>query len=952
MKHNRYILGWLTILITMLFCTGFFEGNKAKKEYRMGVESYNEKDYKKGLTHLKKALEFKPGFKQARDLKPWLNFKLNQIKEAEKDFSNVLKKDPENINAVHGMAWVYFVKAKYDKSEDLFKKQRALAEEHISHPDFDYYLEPDKMFFLSIRSWANFGLGLLAEKRGFTSYAIEYYQKALADPNKFIDKSKIPITLSELFIANKKYMQAARVLEEAVDNLKKPGHLLLLRTGWAHFQAGEYQKATQSFKSSLEIKADTASGLYGLGFSLYKLDKIKKAKNYFKKAIKNYPYYMDGLSVYSVINAQPSYQELWKNFGLAYYRLGNYPAASFKLSLYLNYKPDDYEALIASAWSHRWTGFLVEAKNEFDRSIEISKIIKPDDAGPYVGLGSTYLAAGKLLKAGEEFQNALSVDSNNADAYNGLGHYYLKTGDKRKARESFDAAIEIMPDHFDSISQLAGLFFTEKDYSNAAAHYNKLIKINPYLVAPHNLAGWCAYYMERYEAAIKEFKISKKLNPYLADCYYGTGLTLHDQGKKDKAKREFATAIKIAPLYAHTKHLEKLISENPGWDSLRLTLGWSYYRFRLYHLALKAFESTGKASESGWEPARGKAWCHYWLGRYDMAQALFRELIQQNSEDVDAMIGKGWVLFNKKEYDDSMTIMEQVINKNPRLTKCWRTIAAIHHAKGNYAQERLVYDKIKQLEPKSIDVHNSTGWSFYKQRNYVEAIKAFNKSIELAPNFGESHYGTGVSHFQIGKIEEAGKELKKAIYLYPGFMDGNAFYDILDSDKRLSSLTNDMGWSYFYKLHYQAALFHFNRSLKKQPDFEGSILGKGASLYMLGKYKEAVQTYSQLTGKVPDSGKYWDKWSYMILNTGWSHYYMKDYKNAAVSFVRLEKYHSGLNYIAPLNGLGWCALKLGDSKKARELFSRSLETLPGNYQAEKGMATILDELNHKKMQEK
>ena len=934
MKWKIHVFAWAIVLIFPFCSYGWFGVSKAKSEYDLGLETYQEEKYEESLVHLKKALEIDPEYSPAKDLIPWLHFKLNRIEAAEAYFAKAADENPNDINAVQGMAWIYAVKGDYDKAEEMFKQQLQLAERHTNDEYFPRYKASDRKYLLSIRSDANYGMGNIAQKRGDIAGAIEFFKKAMWAPNQFVREETIALSLADLYLAQKDYKETGRTLEKAVKATKKKDVNLLNKTGWVYFAAGEYDEAGKFFSASLKERKDDSESLYGMAVSLYKQEKFKDARAYLKKAIEKNPYYVDVDFVHAMIREKSDYRELWKDFGMAYYSLGDYPAARFKFSIYNAIDPNDYDVRMASGWSNRWAGFIAEAKTDFDKSLTL----KPGNTEPIVGRGSTFLASGKYPEAEQEFKKALSIKPQDAGAFNGLGHLYLITGDRGKARNNFLSAIKADAKHFDSLAQMAALSFQEKDYSGASAYYRKLIDLNPLLIAPHNSLGWCLYYLGKHTEAEKEFGRSKELNPYLADCYYGLGLTYYAQGRKDEAKNSFATAIQIAPLYAHTAKLEELISANPDWKSLYLTLGWSYYRFRNYTGALKAFEISGKSQEPEWDPLRGRAWSHYWLGQYDSAYPLFKQLTDSDETDADASVGIGWVLFNQRKYNESMAVMKRIVEKNSRLTQCWRTIAAVHYVNGDLEKARETYNKVKGMEPKATDVFNNTGWSYYKQRNYREAINAFQQSIQIAPGFGEPHYGLGLSYYRTGKVDEARKELLSAIYLYPAFMDSQDFYDILDSNPDLVTLTNDMGWSYFYMQYYQAALFHFDRMLKKQSEFIDAILGKGATLYVLGDWDGAIESYSQLSGKVPASGKFWDKWSNMINNLGWCYYYKGNYQKALSAFKDLDQYHRNLNFIAPLNGVGWCYLKLNDKAKAKEAFTRSLEILPGNYLAESGLA--------------
>lgn len=941
MKNRWNVFLALSLLAACLF--GMSACLQSSINYSKGLDSYKSHDYANAEKSLKTALQGDPGSKDAKALLAWTYFKQNRIQEAEALFVQLEKQDKDDINVAQGFAWIAYLKGEFDKAKGYFQKEVKWSTEHTKSADFSFYSPEAQLYCESIGSDGNHGLGLVAKAKGNPQEAIQSLGAAVKLRNQFTAKSKILTDLGDIYSANKKEAEALSAYERAAKEEAsegKPGaekgNTALLKLGWAQYGQKKFAQAEESFSKALLVKPGQEEGLYGLTLAQYEQAKADQAYGSLAKLVAINPFYPEAAPIYGMIEKKTAWRALWKDWGLAYYRLGYYSPALFRLLGYLkDVKPNDIDALMAAGWCYRWLGYLDKAMETFKAAGAIS----PSADEVQVGLGSTYLGYGRARESKEAFDRALQMNPGSHLAHNGLAYYYSFRKDTAKTEESLRKALGIKKEHYDSQAFLANLLYGEKRYQDAAVEYARLTEMDRMAVAPWNSLGWASYYGSKYEDALKAFEESKRRNPYLADAHYGLGITYAKLGKKDEAKKEFVAAINIYPYYSHTQDLIGLIKQYPDWVDLYATLGWSYYYYLQYALAGPAFEEYSKARKDD-AVTRPLAWCKYFTGQLDQAYAMFQDLLKKDPNDVDAMVGCGWVLFYKNKDDEAMQVLQNATKQKPELADAWRTISAIAFRKKDYKQAEAVSKKIAELQPLATDSHNNQGWAFYHERNYKEAIEKFNKSIQIYRYYGEPHYGLALCHLKMNETDKAVQELTTAVYLYPAYMDGEELYKIIKDTPKLKGLHNDLGWSYYNQFNYKAAGFHFDRALKNDPRDPIALLGLGTVDYVLGDFKGAAEKYDKLTPQVPATSKQWDKWSYMLDNLGWSWYSLKNYEKAISSFERLERYHPEIRYVAPLNGRAWSEFRKGNKDAARKLFEESLKIFPGNYSAEAGIAAL------------
>jgi tetratricopeptide (TPR) repeat protein len=954
MKRNRYWVFWCIVFLSIMFLPAYqtdvnaaISSKSETSYYKEGLNYFKNKDYDLSIKSLLKALELKPDYVEAKQLLGWDYIKTGRILDAENMFLDVRKQKKDDIAVIQGLAWTYSIQGKVNESEKFFKDELAWVEKHFRNFNYNDYPTEDKKYIESIYSDGNYGLASLANTQGNYPLAVKYFEAALKYANQFTSRSEILMACGDVYYFQGKYGEAVPLYEKAVKEDKK-SLTPQLKLAWSQYFNKKYTDAEKIFEKALTLssKAESVESIYGIALCNYMQNKFDTAYNNFAKAIAVNPYYMDNNVVNGILEKKPEWKTLWKDFGLAYkgryaynYRLGNYPAALYKLDGYLlKVNPKDIEALIAEGWSYRWLGYLDKAIETFNDALKLNP--KADEA--YVGLGSAYLSYGKPTESLNALNQALSINPKSPTAYNGLAYYYFSQKNEAKAEEYARKAVSMKADYFDSQAFVANILLGQKHYNESIKEYEKLVQIDKSVFSSWNVLGWAYYNAGKYDEALNSFNESKKIYPFFVEANYGIGLALAKKGDMRGAKEALITAIQIYPYYSHTKDLLELIKANPEWADLYKTLGWSYYDNLQYQPALAAFKEYLAIKPGDMDATRGIAWSGYWIGQMDTAYSGFKEILNKKSNDTDALVGMGWVLYIRGKDDEALGYLEKAIRLDDKMINAWRTIGAIHFRNNRLNEANTVYAKIAAIEPRAVDSYNNQGWILYKEFKYNEAIAKFNESLKINPNLGEPYYGLALSNVKMGDMDKAKANFEKAMYLYPGYMDGKDLYDILDKNPKLKDLYNALGWSYYYQYSYDAAKSHFNKILKAEPDNKNALLGMGTIAYVLGDFKGALDYYNKVLPGISKTSPAWDKYSYMLDNLGWCYYYLKNYEKAYEAFKRLEDYHPEISYIAAINGQGWCELMKGDKADAEKLFLKSLKLVPYNYSAELGIKSVRD----------
>ena len=178
-------------------------------------------------------------------------------------------------------------------------------------------------------------------------------------------------------------------------------------------------------------------------------------------------------------------------------------------------------------------------------------LTSPNSFRAHINLGNAYEKKGLNTAAFEEYQNALSIDTNDADIYNNLGIYYNKMNLFDDAIRHFMRCLNINPKHPRAYNNLGVVFTKQRRLDDAIQVFREAISINPLYPDAHNNLGIACYRKGLMDDAEGEFKLAISIEPYHAEAHNDLGILYNDRRLFDEAIREFEMAVQIKPNYAN-----------------------------------------------------------------------------------------------------------------------------------------------------------------------------------------------------------------------------------------------------------------------------------------------------------------------------------------------------------------------------------------------------------------
>ena len=374
--------------------------------------------------------------------------RLGQYEESIKVLEKALETGKNAIEVEYNMGFTYKLMGKYDKAISCFdyviaeNPNDVLAYNHIGtiYAKQNAHAKALQFYQRALQIDENhpvlhFNSAVSYCAVGNYEGAEFAYEKALRVRPDWIDAM---VGLSELYIREKKYKDAAEVLDQAL--LIKPGDKqLLVSNGKVCSYLGNYSEAEKSYLRVLQTEETNQDALLGLE-SVYETEgRTDDAFGILNKMVRVMPENKHVAGRYVKILIDKNYLEE------AYAQLEKMNAAGSEDTLLLNL-----------------LGQYYTRKNDFERAENCFRkisMIAPDNIAYIRDSAVQLMRMGDLQKAETRLQNYLGKNPSDAEALAALGEVYERGMNYENALKSYKASLEFNPKNpvvLAAVSRIAG----------------------------------------------------------------------------------------------------------------------------------------------------------------------------------------------------------------------------------------------------------------------------------------------------------------------------------------------------------------------------------------------------------------------------------------------------------------------------------------------------------------
>ena len=647
-----------------------------------------------------------------------LAYALSMIKEGRYEEAAVqldilkLISDRYDDEAVFYTAYTEYMGKRYDAAEEGFTQALNTAKYHRQSR---YYLAE---IMLATKGYAE------AEAMAI-AYNNEYGQDEYT-----LEMTRI---LGEALYGQKRYLQAAVILEEYLAAAENPKREVLYQLGMSHFNTKEHLRAPELF--AMVSDGDDAiaqSAQLHAGLSYLALNDKNKARLCFEQAA--------SMTAVPELRERAMYNYTVCMHETAYSGFGESVAI---LERFLNEFPN-------SVYTDRVNSYLVETymnTKNYDAALQsIAKIQQPSSTilkakqQLLYKAGTEAFAGGDLKKAMNKLNESLKVGDydrqTGADALFWRGEVYFREGNHRQAARDYAQYLNLTGDRKGRTYGLAlyGMgytHFTQKSYQEAFKQFNNLIQSFPVsegvidkatLADAYMRIGDCYFHSRKYSAAENSYDKAIDTDPSQAD--YAVYQKAFTQGLTGRYSDKVGTLTYLTETYPLSDYFDDALYEK----------GRAYVQLENGTQAISAFEQlTKQFPQSHYAPIAGNeiALIHYQNDRIRAAIQAYKAVITNypNSEQAKVAMRDLKNLYVEENMVDSYVEFASqaqgmvAVNVNEHDSLSYKA-AEMAYARGDDKVATEGFNKYLNQFPTGAyvtDAQYYLGCLYYKANNYEQA---------------------------------------------------------------------------------------------------------------------------------------------------------------------------------------------------------------------------------------
>ncbi|TYQ18107.1 UNVERIFIED_CONTAM: Tfp pilus assembly protein PilF [Acetivibrio alkalicellulosi] len=560
-------------------------------------------------------------------------FLSSRIIDAYEDYKKILEIKPDSLGSLYSAGKVAIMLEKYQEAVDYLKKANGLMQ---------YNEEIRKLLYCA----CNFYIDELKDIISKNSEDIDLKFKLaqiyhLANRNEESQKIFVEIQQESDFDSN-----MYGVLCEVLFTLKKEELLYSILTKAIkkypqdykinHFMAllfhdmGKYEDAIEYYENAISLNSEDAI-LYNNKASA--LNKLKK----FNEALENCN---SGLKY----NADMAY--IYKNKGEALFGLQAYEESLKCCEMCLNIDPHVVEAYVIKMKIFNQINQYDEALYVYNKAFE--KGLK--DVKLLIQKARALLYLNKFDQCKEFCDMALELDEHNSEAYECKGLCYYSLEDYQEAAKCLSKAIELNEGLEDSYFYKALCLLNQSKREEAISVLEEGLKINPDFSARfHLLSGDIFYELSQYDAAYNSYQMALKFNSSNANVYYSIGAVLVEKSKFDHA----------------ISYFDKALEYDPSMVRVYIDKSHTLYQLGKFNECIECCDKAIELEADSVTAYQNKAWALYSLNKIDEAQknCYYALKLNPNSEN---LLGLKLEILRKKElFKDALIVADRLLEVTP-----------------------------------------------------------------------------------------------------------------------------------------------------------------------------------------------------------------------------------------------------------------------------------------------
>ncbi len=389
------------------------------------------------------------------------------------------------------------------------------------------------------------------------------------------------------------------------------------------------------------------------------------------------------------------------------------------------------------------------------------------------------------------FSHVVALNPEARDAHLNLGNALLEANRTEEGLAASRVAVEQRPESADAHSNLGLALSNLERFAEAGESLRRALELAPRHKSALQNTAELLRKQQQYEAAVEAYQTVLERDRRYALAYAGMGDALFNLQRYEAAVASLTQALTLQPLLPMAGAMEVLM---------------------------------GRASRE--------------LGRLEAAEGHFRRAMELDPSDATPVLDLAGLRAMQQRHEEADELLRRARELRPHDPATLQNVAEALRKQERYEEALAAYRAVLEIDADYALAYAGMGDALFRLELYDEALEALAQAATLQPDLpmaGSLHRLMGRAALELGR-PEAVDHFERAVQLDP--RDAEA----LD---RLALLR-------FREQNYEAAFGLYRSLLEINPDNPQTHSNLGATLYYLGRVKEALKSFEHALSFDPE----------------------------------------------------------------------------------------------------
>lgn len=485
---------------------------------------------------------------------------------------------------------------------------------------------------------------------------------------------------------------------------------------------------------------------------------------------------------------------------------GNFRGAIVLYKSALEKDANFLDARKALADTYLSAGNLGKAENEFKKVQHQN----PSDSSLLLKLATVYLQQNKPQKSLLELDRFHSTVAETADSLSLYGRAHGAAGDLEAAGEFFKKARMLDPGAIEPRLYLAKVYLQKNETDRARSLLTEILEQdNKYIQAYYLLAG-IETRLGRRDEALKVYQDLVQVKPKELHALYMIGMLQMDKGEFEEAQKAVDKILSMFKDRPEGTRLQGMLLYRQGqYEKAIIALGASLKQQQ--HLLSYFFLGLS----------------YYGLDQLELALNQFQKALDLQPEFERARVMVSMTLLKQKRVDDSIVEIQKVLRNNPDNAFARNILGSAYLAQGDYDKGMAELEIASELDPSLSDAHLKRGMFHLAKGESAQGEEALIKAVEVAPEVLNSRLMLTTHYLRQKNYPAAVEVLKEG-------MNGTEIDALLN---------NYLAAAYFPQKKNSLAVAALNDAKKANPGYLTPYFNLASYYASESQYEKAIAEY-------------------------------------------------------------------------------------------------------------